>query len=193
MCDHPVGVSPDSQIPEALWAQRVRVLPSPTVRKQAGRPRMADRHARPAMVEVWRTGGPWQARPRRWGAPRTVQDRLQAWRAAQVVERLWQAGWRTCETRQGLAWAWQARAGAMTTAPLGGKNGGHTPHRSRHARAHPERADGRPWPAPRQRRGGRPSPCADRGRRHRGGHHQQASRAHGDTPAAAVPGPGVRR
>jgi hypothetical protein len=50
MCDHTYGVGPDYQIPDALWAQMVRVLPSPTVRKQDGRPRMEDRQAMTAIV-----------------------------------------------------------------------------------------------------------------------------------------------
>ena len=158
MCDHTFGVGPDYQLPDALWAQMVRVLPSPKVRKKDGRPRMEDRHAMTAIVYVLRTGCPWTARPRSLGAPSTVHDRLQEWRAAQVFERLWQAGLLTFDTLKGLEWEWQAMDGAMTKAPLGGETGGQKPNRSRHARDHTERADGRPWPAPRHRRGGRQSP-----------------------------------
>jgi transposase len=50
MCDHTDGVGPDDQIPDALWAQMVRVFPSPNVRKKDGRPRMEDRHAMTALV-----------------------------------------------------------------------------------------------------------------------------------------------
>jgi transposase len=50
MCDHTCGGGPDYQIPDALWAPMVRVLPSPKGRKQEGRPRLEDRHALPAMV-----------------------------------------------------------------------------------------------------------------------------------------------
>jgi putative transposase len=158
MCDHTFGVGPDYQIPDALWAQMVRVLPSPKVRKQDGRPRMEDRHAMTAIVYVLRPGCPWKALPRSLGAPSTVHDRFQEWRAAQVFERLWQAGLLTFETLKGLEWAWQAMDGAMTKAPLGGETGGQQPHRSRQARDHTARADGRPGPAPRHRRGGRQSP-----------------------------------
>jgi transposase len=50
MCDDAFGVGPDYQIPDALWAQMVRVLPPPKVRKKDGRPRMDDRHAMTAIV-----------------------------------------------------------------------------------------------------------------------------------------------
>jgi putative transposase len=73
---------------------------------------------------VWRTGCPGTALPRSLGAPSTGHDRLQAWRAAQVFERLGPAGLLTCDPLNGLAWAWQAMDGAMTKAPLGGNKVG---------------------------------------------------------------------
>src|SRR5919106_1481483 len=123
MCDDAFGVGPDDQIPDALWAPMVRVLPPPQVRKKDGRPRMADRHAMTAMVYVLRTGCQWNALPRRLGAPRTVHDRFQAWQEAQVFERLWQEGLLRYDALKGLAWEWQAMDGAMTKAPLGGEQG----------------------------------------------------------------------
>jgi len=158
MSEDAFGVGPDYQIPDALWAQMVRVLPPPKVRKKDGRPRMEDRHAMTAILYVLRTGCQWKALPRSLGAPSTVHDRFQEWREGQVFERLWQAGLLTYDALKGLEWEWQAMDGAMTKAPLGGEKGGQKPDRSRQARDQTERADGRPWPAPRRRRGGRQSP-----------------------------------
>jgi putative transposase len=158
MCDDAFGVGPDYQLPDTLWVQMVRVLPPPKIRKKEGRPRMDDRHAMTAILYVLRTGCPWKALPRSLGAPSTGHDRFQAWREAQVFERLWQAGLLTYDTLKGREWAWQALDGVMTKAPLGGETGGQKPDRSRHARDQTERADGRPWPASRRRRGRRPSP-----------------------------------
>jgi putative transposase len=158
MCDDAFGVGPDYQIPDALWVQMVCVLPPPKVRKKEGRPRMDDRQAMTAILYVWRPGCQWKARPRSLGAASTVHDRFQAWRRAGAFERLWQAGLLTSDTLKGLEWAWQAMDGAMTKAPLGGEKGGQNPARSRQARDHTERTDGRPGPAPRSRRGRRPSP-----------------------------------
>jgi putative transposase len=121
------GVGPDSQIPDALWVQMLRVFPPPKARQKDGRPRMDDRQAMTAMLSVWRPGCQWQALPRRLGAASTVHDRFQAWRGAQVFERLWQAGLLTYETLKGLEWEWQAMDGAMTKAPLGGKQVGKNP------------------------------------------------------------------
>lgn len=158
MCDDAFGVGPDYQIPEALWAQMVLVLPPPKVRKKDGRPRMEDRQAMTAMVYVLRTGCQWKALPRSLGAPSTVHDRFQEWREAQVFERLWQAGLLTYDTLKGLEWEWQAMDGTMTKAPLGGETGGQKPDRARQARDQTERADRRPWSAPRRRHRGRESP-----------------------------------
>jgi putative transposase len=158
MSDDTLGVGPEYHIPDALWFQMVRVLPPPKPRKKDGRPRMDDRQAMTAILYVLRTGCQWKALPRSLGAPSTVHDRFQAWRAAQVFERLWQAGLLTYETLNGLDWEWQALDGAMTKAPLGGEKGGQEPNRSRQARDQTEPADGRPWPAPRGRRRRRESP-----------------------------------
>ena len=158
MSEETFGVGPEYHIPDALWQQMVCVLPSPKARKKDGRPRMDDRQAMTAIFYVLRTGCQWKALPRSLGAASTVHDRFQEWREAQVFERLWQAGLLTYETLKGLDWEWQAMDGAITKAPLGGEKGGQEPDRSWQARDQTECADGRPWPAPRRRRGGRQSP-----------------------------------
>jgi putative transposase len=124
MPDDAYGVGLDDQIPDALWEQMGRVLPPPTPKKKAGRPRMDDRHAMTAILSVWRTGCQWKALPRRLGAPSTVHDRFQAWQEARVFERLWHAGWLLYDELKGLEWEWQAMDGAMSKAPLGGETGG---------------------------------------------------------------------
>lgn len=142
MNDDNFGVGPDYQVPAALWAQMVRVLPPPAPKPKDGRPRMDDRQAMTAILYVLRTGCQWKALPRSLGAPSTVPDRFQAWRAAQVFERLWQEGWLPYDELKGLDWAWQAMDGAMSKAPLGGEKGGQEPHRSRQARDQPACAAG---------------------------------------------------
>ena len=124
MSEETFGVGPEYHIPDALWLQMVRVLPPPKARQKDGRPRMDDRQAMTAILYVLRTGCQWKALPRSLGAASTVHDRFQAWREAQVFERLRHAGLLTYDTLKGLEWAWQAMDGAMTKAPLGGEKGG---------------------------------------------------------------------
>jgi putative transposase len=157
MPDEAFGVGPDYQIPDALWEQMVRVLPPPTPKKKDGRPRMDDRQAMTAILYVLRTGCQWKALPRSLGAPSTVHDRFQVWRAACVFERLWQAGLLLYDELKGLEWEWQAMDGAMSKAPLGGEKGGQKSHRSRQARDQTERVDRWAWHPTRHRRGWRQS------------------------------------
>jgi putative transposase len=157
MSDEAFGVGPDYQIPDALWAQMVRVLPPPNAKKKDGRPRMEDRQAMTAILYVLRTGCQWKALPRSLGAASTVHDRFQAWREAQVFERLWQAGLLLYDELQGLDWGWQAMDGAMTKAPLGGKRDRPQPHRSRQKGDQTESVDGRPRHSPGDRCGRRQS------------------------------------
>jgi transposase len=50
MPDDAFGVGPDYQLPDALWAPMVRVLPPPKARQNDGRPRLDDRHAMTAIL-----------------------------------------------------------------------------------------------------------------------------------------------
>ena len=95
-------------IPDELWEQIAPLLPPPPPKKKAGRPRMDDRKALTAIYYVLQVGGQWKALPRALGAPSTVHDRFQEWRAAGLFERMQQAGVLTEETRRRLDSAWQA-------------------------------------------------------------------------------------
>ena len=116
-----------------------------------------------AILSVLRTGCRWKVLPRSLGAASTVHDRFQAWREAQVFERLWQAGLLLYDELQGLDWGWQAMDGAMTKAPLGGKRDRPQPHRSRQKGDNTESVDGRPRHSPGDRCGRRQSPRYEAG------------------------------
>ena len=90
------------EIPDALWEQIVPLLPPPPPKKKAGRPRMDDRKAMTAIYYLLQMGGHWKALPRALGAPSTVHDRFQEWRAAGLFERMQQAGVLTEEERRRL-------------------------------------------------------------------------------------------
>jgi transposase len=79
---------------------------------------MDDRKAMAAIYYVLQMGGHWKALPRALGAPSTVHDRFQEWRAAGLFERMQQAGVLTEEARRRLDSAWQALDEALTRAPL---------------------------------------------------------------------------
>jgi transposase len=56
-----------------------------------------------------------------FGASITVPDRFQAWRAAGVFKRFWQAGLTEYAAEVGIDWEWNALDGAIVKAPLGEK------------------------------------------------------------------------
>ena len=124
MIEQEYGVAPQYQISDALWKRIVPLLPRPKPKKKAGRPRMDDRQAMTAIFYVLRTGIQWKALPRSLGAASTVHDRFQAWEAARVFRRLWQARLEAYDETRGIDWSWQALDEAMTKAPLGGERYG---------------------------------------------------------------------
>ena len=128
MADNDYGVSPEYQIPDALWERMAALLPPPKPRKKPGRPRLSDRQAMTAIFYRLRAGCQWKALPAALGAASTVHDRFQEWRAAGVFERLWQAGLLEYDQARGLDWNWLALDGAMAKAPLGGRGHGTQPH-----------------------------------------------------------------
>jgi hypothetical protein len=81
-----------------------------------------------ALFFVLRTGGQWNARHYTGlCASSAAHRRCQAWAAAGVFLQLWQGGLAAYDALQGIDWAWLAMDGAMTTAPLGGKQVGKPP------------------------------------------------------------------
>lgn len=121
MTDKSLGVGSEYQIPEELWDKIKSLLPSPKVKKKAGRPRMDNYKAMTAIFYVLRTGCQWKAIPQSLGAPSTVHDRFKEWQEAGVFEKLWQIGVKEYDQKKGLDWEWQCMDGAITKAPLGKK------------------------------------------------------------------------
>ena len=114
------GVGEDWRIPDALWERIEPLLPVEGPHAKGGRPWTPARQCMDGIFYVMRTGCQWKAVPRVFGAPSTVHERFQLWRAAGIFEILWQHGLAEYDKVHGLDWEWQAMDGAMTKAPLGG-------------------------------------------------------------------------
>jgi transposase len=111
-------------ISDELWSVLEPLLPAQvnTHRFGGGRPRVADRQCADAIFYVLRTGCQWAAlNQTELCAKSTAHDRFQAWVAAGVFLRLWQAGVEQFDEVKGIDWQWMSMDGAMTKAPLGGK------------------------------------------------------------------------
>ena len=123
-CMNSYQIDGSFSIPDELWAKIELLIPPPKLRKRPdrpGRPRQDNRQMLAAIFYLLRTGCQWHALPRHLGAPTTVHDRFQEWRAAGVFEALWRAGLLEYDQAKGLGWEWQAMDGAMTKAPLAGE------------------------------------------------------------------------
>src|SRR5215210_2562470 len=133
MMEQSAAVDDGWRIPDELWVEIEPLLPPERPHPKGGRPWTPARPVLEAIFYVLRTGMQWQALPRSLGAPSTVHERFQAWAAAGVFERLWQAGLLEYDAEVGIDWEWQAMDGAMTKAPLGGEKDRPEPNRPRQA------------------------------------------------------------
>ncbi len=129
MRDEPENVRRDWRIPDELW-ERIQPLLPPRKPHPLGchRPRVDDRQAMEAICFVLRTGCQWHARQDTGlCSSRSAHRRCQEWAAAGVFLACWEQGLAVYEALQGIDWEWLAMDGAMTKAPLGGKQGGKHP------------------------------------------------------------------
>src|SRR5436190_18542410 len=88
----PPAVDDGFRVSDELWARIEPLLPPEPSHARGGRPRLPARQAMDGVYFLLRTGAQWKALPRCFGAPSTVHDRFQEWRAAGVFGKLWRAG-----------------------------------------------------------------------------------------------------
>src|SRR6266849_9226099 len=137
-------VTASYRVSDALWAVLEAVVPKHknTHRFGGGRPRVPDRQCADAIFYVLRTGCQWGALDATdLCAHATAHDRFQAWVAAGVFRKLWQAGVEQFDELKGLDWRWLSMDGALTKAPLGGEKNRPQSHRSRQVRGQTQSAD----------------------------------------------------
>lgn len=150
-------VLPDDgwRIPDGLWAKIEPLLP-PRKPHPLGchNPRIPDRRAMDAILFVLRTGCQWGALDvTGLCSHASAHRRFVEWTEAGVFRRLWAHVLSQYDEEWGIDWTFLAADGAMTKAPLGGKNHGSESDRSRqegHQAApgrrrqrHPARSGGR--------------------------------------------------
>lgn len=133
-CFVDVPVVDQWHIPDDLWEGIALLLPEHknTHRFGGGRPRTPDRVCMEAILFVLRTGCQWKAlNATRFCPSSTAHDRFQEWVAADVFQKMWEAGLMAYGDWKGIDWSWLSMDGCMTKAPLGGEKDGQKPDRSR--------------------------------------------------------------
>jgi putative transposase len=108
------------RLSDAFWEGFRPLLPPERPKPRGGRPRFDSHRCLEAILYLLRTGILWKALPRCMGAPSTVHDRFQEWRAVGVFGDAWRETLRTYDSEVGLAWRWQSLDGGMNKAPIGG-------------------------------------------------------------------------
>lgn len=111
------------ELDDALWAELRPLLVVAKPRKKAGAPRKDDRGIFNGLIWLARTGGQWEAIPRRFGAKSTIHDRFQEWVEYACFERAWARLLEVYDDEVALDWQWQAADGCLVKAPLGKKGG----------------------------------------------------------------------
>ena len=155
------------RVSDALWAVLEPLIPVRlnTHRFGGGRPRVPDRRCADAIFYVLRTGCQWEALNQTdLCAKSTAHNRFREWVAAGVFLKLWYAGVEQFDELQGIDLAWLSMDGALTKAPLGGKDGAE-PGRPRQRRRQAQSADRRARGAERVGNRRRQAEAADRGSR----------------------------
>ena len=111
------------RVDDARWAELRPLLHSAKVRKQPGRPRLDDRAIFDGLLGLARTGSPWAALPRAFGAKSTVPARCQAWVEHGCLARAWARLLAVCDAVVGRDWQWQSADGCLVKAPRGNTGG----------------------------------------------------------------------
>lgn len=119
------------QIPEALWARMLPLLPKYKASRHGGRPRLDLRKVASGIFYVLSTGCQWKAMPREFGSGSAIHAYYQQWVARGVFEKLWRLALEEYDELKGIDWTWQSLDGAITKSPLGGEKNREKPGRSR--------------------------------------------------------------
>lgn len=86
-------------------------------RPGAGRKPLPARMAFEAIVHVLRTGTPWKSLPKAYGSASAIHRRFDAWHAAGLFLKIWQAGLAEHEEMEGISWEWHRKGGSSFSGP----------------------------------------------------------------------------
>lgn len=117
------------RIPDWLWEKIEPLLPPPPSHPLGcHRPRVPNRNALNAILLVLRTGIQWNALDATViCSSSSAHRRFQEWEQAGVFAAIWREGLLEYDEKVGIDWSFLSADGAMTKAPLGGKETGPNP------------------------------------------------------------------
>ena len=108
------------RIPDEVWNEVRRILPSEKPSNTKGRPPVLYRKGTDGILYVLRTGCQWKMLSKDYGSGSTCHRRFQQWVRLGVFQRLWVRLLQVYDGVKGIKWNWQSLDSISVKAPLGG-------------------------------------------------------------------------
>ena len=108
------------RIPDEVWNEVRRILPSEKPSNTKGRPPVSYRKVLDGILYVLRTGCQWKMLSKDYGSGSTCHRRFQQWVRLGVFQRLWVRLLQVYDGVKGIKWNWQSLDSISVKAPLGG-------------------------------------------------------------------------
>jgi putative transposase len=114
-----------NRVTDAQWEKikphlPVRKKPWRKKDRKGGRPFFDDRKCFEGILWILRTGAPWEALPKEYGASSTLHRRLQRWANDGTLEKLWRAFLAQLEEKDHIRWNECFVDGTFASAKKGG-------------------------------------------------------------------------
>jgi len=108
------------KIPDELWDEFKKILPTEKSPKTVGRPVVPYRKVLDGILYVLRTGCQWKMLPKDYGSGSTCHRRFQEWNKLDVFKNIWIRLLKIYDDLIGINWTWQSLDSISIKSPLGG-------------------------------------------------------------------------
>ncbi len=116
------------EVPDDLWTQIERILPSEKPKGSVGRPALPNRQVVNGILFVLRSGCQWKGLKKEWyGASSSLHQRFQVWNQAGLWRKIYRVMVKYYHKKHHIQWKWQAVDSKLVPAPLGGPATGPNP------------------------------------------------------------------
>jgi len=108
------------KIPDELWDEFKKILPTEKSPKTVGRPVVPYRKVLDGILYVLRTGCQWKMLPKEYRSGSVCHRRFQEWSKLDVFKNTWMKLLGAYDDKIGINWTWQSIDSISIKSPLGG-------------------------------------------------------------------------
>jgi transposase len=108
------------KIPDELWDEFKKILPTEKPAKTVGRPIVPYRKVLDSILYVLRTGCQWKMLPNQYGSGSVCHRRFQEWNKLDVFKNAWIKLLGVYDKKVGINWTWQSIDCISIKSSLGG-------------------------------------------------------------------------